>query len=154
ALFACSKISGHDLIDLHTVNPRILIDMRYAGYNNPLGFPIYPFNRCFVVYEVAKQLNKVQQALEKEGYGLKVYDAYRPYHLIGKGQMPINPILKEIYPSEDTYGRCRGTSVDVTLVIIDGGHLDMGTPFGHYSAKTHRDCTTLPAHIYHNRQKL
>lgn len=151
-LFACAGLTGHELVSLRAVNPRIQIDMRYAGYNNPLGYPLYPFAGCFVVAEVAEQLSKVQKMLERKGYGLKVFDAYRPYHLFTcAGYVDFGQEISDFYVLEDNCGHSRGTAVDAALVCIDGGYLEMGSDFGCTSFKGMRDCTTLPAHAYHNR---
>ena len=134
------------------VNPRIQMDMRYAGYNNHFGYPIYPSAECFVVAEVAEQLSKVQKMLESQGYGLKVFDAYRPYHLFTcVGYVDLGPTIPDFYLLEDNCGHSRGTAVDVSLVCEDGGYLDMGSNFGCTSASASRDCNTLRANVYHNR---
>ncbi len=149
---ACAGLMGHELVSLRAVNPRIQIDMRYAGNNNSFGYPIYPFAGCFVVAEVAEQLSKVQKLLEKEGYGLKIFDAYRPYHLFTcAGYADFGPAISDFYVLEDNCGHSRGTAVDVALVCEDGGYLEMGSDFGCTSSKGARDCMTLPAHAYHNR---
>lgn len=148
ASIACSHLYANDLVDLKKVNPKIFVEMRYATNNNPLGLKIYPTDKCYVVAEVADRLSKAQRALEKEGYALKVLDAYRPYRLMRKQ----SPKIEE--SDEDCFGHCRGTSVDVALVCVDGSSLDMGGDFGFYSSQTSRSCKSLSAHVYHNRQKL
>jgi zinc D-Ala-D-Ala dipeptidase len=154
-LFASSGLRGHDLVSLPSVNSRILIDMRYAGCNNHFGHPIYPFAGCFVVAEVAEQLSKVQKLLERQGYGLKVFDAYRPYHLFTcVGHADFGPAINELYLLEDTCGHSRGTSVDVALICADGGQLDMGSDFGSTGANAACHCGSLRANVYHNRSLL
>lgn len=144
--------SGHELVSLRAINSDIQIDMRYAGCNNSFGVPIYPFAGCFLVAEVAEQLSKVQKLLEKEGYGLKVFDAYRPYHLFTcSGYADFGPTLPEFYVLEDTCGHSRGTAVDVALVCSNGTALDMGSDFGSASYTATRDCFSLTANAYHNR---
>lgn len=151
-LFTSMELNGHELVSLHSVNPKILIDMRYAGNNNPLGYALYPFAGCFVVAEVAEQLSKVQTLLERQGYGLKIFDAYRPYHLFTcSGYADFGPGISDFYVLEDNCGHSRGTAVDVALVCEDGGNLDMGSDFGSTATASLRHCNTLSANAFHNR---
>lgn len=151
-LFASVELRGHELVSLRSVNSNIQIDMRYASCNNPFGYPLYPFAGCFVVAEVAEQLSKVQKLLERQGYGLKVFDAYRPYHLFTcAGYVNFGQMISDFYVLEDNCGHSRGTAVDVSLVCEDGGYLEMGSDFGCTSQNSLRDSHTLPANVYHNR---
>jgi D-alanyl-D-alanine dipeptidase len=152
SLFASVRLQGHELVSLSSINPQIKIDMRYASCNNPMGYPLYPFAGCFVVAEVAEKLSKVQKLLEREGYGLKVFDAYRPYHLFTcSGYASFGEKIPDFYVLEDNCGHSRGTAVDVALVTEDGVALDMGSDFGCPLPHSSRDCNTLSGNAYHNR---
>lgn len=65
---------------LSDIDSRIQQDMRYAGGNNFLGRPVkgYGAGQCILTRETALSLKKVQDALLKNNYSLKVYDCYRP----------------------------------------------------------------------------
>lgn len=58
----------------------ILTDIRYAAAHNFVGRPIdgYLEPRCLLTREAANALKQVQTAARAKGYGLKVYDCYRP----------------------------------------------------------------------------
>lgn len=155
-------LSAHELVEVRRVNPRIQIDMRYATRNNVFGRPVYPFPGCFLVREVADKLSRVQEELERQAYGLRILDAYRPISM--ESPIPIAwgglqqdgcrhscAIDCEV---EDRWGHNRGTSVDVTLVCLGGGELLMPTDFGDPSGFAHADCQVLPANVYHNKQLL
>lgn len=134
-------LQAHDLVPLRSVTAAIYVDMRYTSRDN-----------CFLVAEVADKLDKVRQLLERQGYGLKIFDAYRPYRFSVSAGFA-DPYLK-VYLESDLAASCghsRGTSVDVALVCADGGKLDMGSNFGSASPASHPDCRTLPANVYHNR---
>jgi D-alanyl-D-alanine dipeptidase len=155
-VMAFAPLVSHELVELRTINPRIEIEMRYATDFNAFGRPIYSYSGCFLVREVAEKLSRVQEELERTGYGLKVFDAYRPCAmrslLSPTANMP--EIVTEFYCVQDFYGHNRGTAVDVALVCLSDGCLEMPTDFNVYSERTPRSCTTLPGHVYHNTQIL
>jgi D-alanyl-D-alanine dipeptidase len=65
---------------LRDIDPTIAQDMRYAGLNNFTGAPLsgYDAAECILRREAALALKAVQADLAASGYGLKVYDCYRP----------------------------------------------------------------------------
>lgn len=67
------------LVDLATVDDTILIELRYATTRNIAGKPLYPPGaRCIVRRHVAESLKVAQAWLRPQGYGLKIWDGYRP----------------------------------------------------------------------------
>ena len=67
------------LVDIQSLNPTIVVELRYAGNNNFLKRPLYPQGmRARVRPEVADALSKAQTTLRQFQYGLKIWDAYRP----------------------------------------------------------------------------
>jgi len=66
-------------VDIQTVNPTIVVELRYAGNNNLLKHPLYPQGmRALARPEVATALTRAQTLLRQCQYGLKIWDAYRP----------------------------------------------------------------------------
>src|SRR5215472_8984161 len=67
------------LVDIQSVDPTIVVELRYAGNNNFLRHPLYPQGmRARIRPEVAAALSKAQKTLRQFQYGLKIWDAYRP----------------------------------------------------------------------------
>jgi D-alanyl-D-alanine dipeptidase len=67
------------LIDIKSVDPTIVIELRYAGANNLAGRALYPpGTRALVRPEVARRLVTAQAFLRRYQYQLKIWDAYRP----------------------------------------------------------------------------
>ena len=67
------------LVDIQSVNPTILVELRYAGSNNLVKQPLYPQGmRALAQPEVAAALSTAQTILRRYQYGLKIWDAYRP----------------------------------------------------------------------------
>jgi len=141
------------LVDIHAINPRILVDLRYATPHNFTGQIVYDFTRCFVVEPVATALDSVQQTLELQGLGLKIWDGYRPM----AAQWKFWEIMPdERYVSDPRKGgrHTRGTAVDVTLVDGEGRELVMPTEFDDFSARAHRDSRDASAEAIENRERL
>ena len=67
------------LVDIKSVDPTIVVDLRYGGVNNLAGRALYPRGTAALVRpEVASRLAAAQAYLRRYQYGLKIWDAYRP----------------------------------------------------------------------------
>ena len=67
------------LVDIQSVDPTIVVELRYAGNNNLFRHPLYPEGtRALARPEIAAALTKAQTLLRRYQYGLKIWDAYRP----------------------------------------------------------------------------
>jgi zinc D-Ala-D-Ala dipeptidase len=67
------------LVDIKSVDPTIVIELRYAGANNLAGRALYPPKTPALVRpEVASRLSKAKTFLQHYQYRLKIWDAYRP----------------------------------------------------------------------------
>ena len=79
ALVSKDANAGGSLVDVRSVDPTIIVELRYAGRNNLLRQPLYPHGtRALARREVASSLAKAQAFLRRYKYGLKIWDAYRP----------------------------------------------------------------------------
>ncbi len=69
-----------DFVDVTKFVPDVLVEARYAGYYNFIGRPIkgYEAARCLLTRPAAEALARVQNDLKPFGFGLKVFDCYRP----------------------------------------------------------------------------
>ncbi len=71
--------SDSEFVDIKSVDPTILVELRYATPNNFTRRPLYRADMpAMVRLSVARRLAVAQKFLEKRGYGLKIWDAYRP----------------------------------------------------------------------------
>ena len=120
------------LIDIQKVNPGIKIDIRYATPDNFMKEPLYPEARCLLRREVAEKLSRVQQDLEKKGFGLKVFDGYRPLSVQKKmwARFPVEGYIAN--PAKGS-NHNRGAAVDLTLVGSDGRELAMPSAYDEFS---------------------
>jgi D-alanyl-D-alanine dipeptidase len=79
ALVSTDAKAGDSFVDVRSVDPTIIVELRYAGRNNLLRQPLYPNGtRALARPEVASALAVAQSFLRRYQYGLKIWDAYRP----------------------------------------------------------------------------
>jgi len=142
-----------DVVDIKEVNPRIIVDMKYATEDNFTKKRLYDSNTCFLRNSAAVKLDAVQKELEGVNLGLKVWDCYRP--------LTVQRILWAILPDEryvanpETGSRHnRASAVDVTLVDSQGKELQMPTGFDDFSPRAHHHYQDLPDQAIRNRELL
>jgi zinc D-Ala-D-Ala dipeptidase len=112
----------NDLIELPALDPAIKLDIRYASSHNFLGTPLYSQGRAFMQRPAAEAVARVQRALAREGYGLLVYDAYRPWY-VTKLFWDATPADKHNFVADPAVGsrHNRGCAVDLTLYALSTG---------------------------------
>eukprot|EP00958_Prasinococcus_capsulatus_P000227 scaffold18_cov401-Prasinococcus_capsulatus_cf.AAC.7 len=110
--------AAHDLVELTTLPgaDTIRLDLRYATTNNFTGHALYEEARCFLRLPCAQALIRAHQGLRKHGYGLLVYDAYRPWSVTALLWEATPSNLREFVanPSRGSLHN-RGGAVDVGL---------------------------------------
>jgi D-alanyl-D-alanine dipeptidase len=126
------------LVDIQTINPNIVLDIRYATSNNFLEEQLYQVAKCALRKEVAEQLSKVQNDLEEIDLGLKVFDCYRPLS-VTKKMWEVLPDSRYVANPERGSRHNRGAAVDVSLVDLKTGmELEMPTDYDDFSEKAWR----------------
>ena len=69
------------LVELPRLKPSIRVDIRYATTHNFMGRVLYTQARAFLQGPAAKALAQVRAELKPLGYGLLVFDGYRPWRI-------------------------------------------------------------------------
>ncbi|MCD4697237.1 MAG: M15 family metallopeptidase [Bacteroidales bacterium] len=143
-----------DLVEVSKINRNTIFHIRYKTSNNFTREVLYPDEyKCLLRKGTASKLNNAQNDLEKLGYGLKIFDAFRPYSL----QKKLWELVKDEryvmkWPNPSVHNR--GASVDLTLVLLDGSYIDMGTDFDDFSEKSSENHINLPERILYHRKLL
>lgn len=147
------KKNLYGLVDIAQLCPSILLDIRYATYNNFTNQPIYSSARCFLQKHVAQALVSVQKELQKQNLGLKIWDGYRPLSM----QKILWDLIKDPrYVADPALGsrHNNGCAVDCTLVDSDGNELPMPSLFDDFSERAHRDYKKTDLQALQNSQLL
>jgi D-alanyl-D-alanine dipeptidase len=123
-----------EFVDIKSVDKTIVIDLRYASANNVAHRPLYPPGTpALVRASVAKRLVVAQEYLRKKGYGLKIWDAYRPQ----SAQEQLWRLTQNrSFVADPKAGRgmhVRGAAVDATLVDAEGRDVPMPTDFDSFT---------------------
>jgi D-alanyl-D-alanine dipeptidase len=142
-----------DLIDIKKVNPRIIVDMKYATEDNFTKKKLYQSNTCFLRKSTAAKLDAVQKKLEGMNLGLKVWDCYRPL-AVQRILWAILPDERYVANPENGSRHNRASSVDVTLVDSHGKELQMPTGFDDFSPRAYHHYQDLPHQAIRNRELL
>lgn len=123
------------LIDIKSVDPSILIELRYAGTHNPLHRQLYPPTmRALVQPSVANQLAGAQNFLRRYKFRLKIWDAYRPKSVQRQLWQFVHDQAYVTNP-DDGVGSLHtwGVAVDATLVYSGGRSVLMPTDFDDFT---------------------
>jgi zinc D-Ala-D-Ala dipeptidase len=129
------------LVDVRTVVPDAVIDLRYATPNNFVGMAMYPADaRCLVDDSMAAGLATAADTLRSQGDVLVFWDCYRPHQV----QIQMYEVVSEPgwVSKPGPYARSHeaGLSVDVTLEH-EGVLVDMGTGFDEFTPRAHAYAT-------------
>ncbi len=142
-------------VDVRTVVPDAVIDLRYATPNNFVGTALYPPGaRCLVHQSLAAGLKAAAEVLREQGLRLVFWDCYRP-HSVQVRMFEVVPDPNWVaQPASYSKSHESGRSVDVTLAAPTG-LLDMGTDFDDFTARANALRTDgLSAAQLRNRAQL
>jgi D-alanyl-D-alanine dipeptidase len=163
-----------DFVDAAGVVPGLVVEARYAGYDNFVGHPIdgYEAPRCLLTRRAAEALAAVQEDLRKFGFGLKVYDCYRPSRAVAEfvrwaADAHDTRMKPEFYPTLDKSelfpkgyiaersSHSRGSTMDLTLVTLPAEvEVYMGTGFDLFSKRSWPADPEQPSQARANRLLL
>ena len=139
--------------------PDAILEIRYYGTYNFVGNRVDGYEQpvALLTKEAAKALRAVSDDVKKQGYRLKIYDAYRPQkgvdHFVRWAADTSDTRMKPyFYPDldksvlfEQEYimaksGHSRGSTVDLTLFdMATEKELDMGGTFDWFGPESHPD---------------
>jgi len=111
-----------DLVELIKLDPTIKLDIRYATSNNFLGRPAYKEARAFLQRPAAEAVARANRKLRQKGYGLMVFDGYRPWS-VTKLFWDSTPQDKKRFVADPSQGsrHNRGCAIDLTLYDLRSG---------------------------------
>jgi len=130
-----------DLVDLTTIDPRIKLDIRYAGSNNFMGIPLYERAAAYMQRPAAQAVGRAQKALAEKGYGLLIHDAYRPWFVTWMF-WEATPPEDHAFVADPAKGsrHNRGCAVDLTLYDLKTGKpVEMPSRYDEFSGRAYAD---------------
>lgn len=162
-----------DFCYVDTVAPAVQTELKYAGSDNFVGRPIWGYTgrRAVLRRDTAEAIARAAAELGKEGYGLRIYDAYRPAHAMQDfyawSKTSDERMKDRFYPHITKRGiyegkyigtvseHSWGVAVDVTLIRLSNGReCDMGGHHDLLDASSATDYPHLTAEQKANRLRL
>ena len=146
-------------VSLTEAVPDAILEIRYFSTYNFVGDRIdgYLAPTALLTHAAADSLRAVSDELMKQGYRLKIYDAYRPQEAVDHfvrwaantkdtrmkycfyPDLNKNVLFKQGYIAEKS-GHTRGSTVDLTLFdMAMGKEVDMGGTFDWFGPESHPD---------------
>lgn len=147
--------ANYDLVDVRAFIPGIAIDLRYATSRNVANRAIYPARMpCLLRIETAQKLKTAQELLRAQGYGLRVWDAYRPPEVQEELHRHGGSTGMFLSPESGWSRHCGGIAVDLTLVDAHGTEQRMPTYFDEDFANASRHYRGNDPEVRRNLQIL
>ena len=128
-----------DLVDLATLDPTIKFDIRYATTNNFISTPMYQQARAFMQRPAAQALLRAHRTLARQGLGLLIHDAYRPWY-VTKMFWDATPDSSRVFVADPSQGsrHNRGAAVDLTVYdLATGKSIEMVSGYDEFSGRAY-----------------
>jgi D-alanyl-D-alanine dipeptidase len=149
-----------DLVDLAALSAaasaNFRFDTRYATANNFLGVPVYSQARALLERPAAEALLAAARDVKESGYGLLIYDAYRPWY-VTKIFWDATPRRLHTFVADPAKGskHNRGCAVDLTLYDLKtGAPVEMPSGYDEMTVRAHPNYKGGPAAARANRARL
>ena len=133
----------HNLIELGKLDSTLKLDIRYATKNNFLGYQVYKEAKAFLQEEVAHALINIDKEFKKDGFGLLIFDGYRPWS-VTKIFWDETPVEKRKFVADPKKGsnHNRGSAVDLSLYDLKSGkEVKMTCGFDEFSERAYPSYT-------------
>jgi len=130
-----------DLVEPSRLDASIHLDIRYATTNNFTGRKLYTAARAFLQRPAAEALVRAHQVLKARGYGLLIFDGYRPWS-VTKVFWDVTAPDKRKFVADPQKGsrHNRGCAVDVGLYDLrTGKEVAMPSAFDEMSERAAAD---------------
>ena len=117
--------------------PGLKFDLRYAQADNCFGQALTDDQRAFLDADAAQALAQAQQYLKPYGYGILVWEAYRPWSVSKLAYDALPADKKSMLPAPEVgFSHNTGRSIDVSLYLLaTGENADMISGFDEPSVR-------------------
>lgn len=147
-----------DLVELVRLDATIHLDIRYATANNFAKRAVYREARAFLQRPAAEAVVRAHRALAAEGYGIVVFDGYRPWSVTKHFWEIVTPQDRErgfvANPAKGSKHN-RGCAVDLSLyVLATGAEAAMPSTYDEFSDRASPKYRAGPAELLARRDLL
>lgn len=128
-----------DLVEVTSLEGGIKTDVRYATEHNFMKRVLYPQARVFLQGEAALGVVRAHRALRAQGYGLLLFDGYRPWR-ITRMMWDLTPPAQRDFVADPAKGskHNRGCAIDLSMyALADGKEVEMPSAYDEFSERAH-----------------
>jgi D-alanyl-D-alanine dipeptidase len=147
-----------DLVELNQLEPTLKLDIRYASTNNFMHRPVYREARAFLQRPAAEAVVRAHRSLAAQGFGLMIFDGYRPWSVTKQFWDAASPEERRIeFVANPRKGsrHNRGCAVDLTLYDLKTGkEVTMPSGYDEFSERAYPDYSGGPAEAREKRDRL
>jgi D-alanyl-D-alanine dipeptidase len=142
------------LLDVQARLPDVVVDLRYATSDNFMKKAVYPPEaRCLLIEPSLERLEAAASVLRAQGYRLTLYDCYRP-HAVQWELWKVLPKPGYVADPKKGSNHNRGGAIDLSLVTLDGGVVEMPSPYDFFGPAAHHGFDGGTATSRANRERL
>ena len=125
------------IVRIRSVVPNVKFDLRYTDSNNIFGVPLFEATEAFAEAETVSALIKAADKLSARGFGLLVWEGYRPWYVSKLAFDLLPKDKKDMLPAPDKgEDRNTGRTVDVSLYdLVTGEAVNMISDFDEVSVR-------------------
>lgn len=132
-----------DFANVLSVDPDIIVDLKYATTDNFTHQVIYDFTTAVARTGVVEKLGVASKLLKKQGYRIKIWDAFRPVTAQEKLFSVVSDTTWVAEPNPN-YSHQKGVTFDLTITDMDGNEVEMQTGFDDFTGKAKRNAPRTP----------
>ena len=137
---ALDSLDSHKkLIDLKKLDNNFKLDIRYASTNNFMRSQFYENEKAFFNSNAADRLIDAKNELKELGYGIIIYDAYRPWFITKMFWEGTPENLKHFVANpENGSSHNKGCAIDIGLYDIKTGKsIDMISGYDEFTERAY-----------------
>ena len=145
-----------EFVEIVRLDPSIRLDIRYATAQNLAGRAVHDEARAFLQRPAAEAAVLAHRALRAHGYGLLVFDGYRPWR-VTKLFWEVTPPEKREFVANPAKGskHNRGCAVDLSLYDLGTGReVEMPSAYDEMTPRAYPDYAGGPAEARQRRDLL
>lgn len=130
-----------NLVDLEAIESTLRFDIRYASDRNFMGAAFYAFPKAYLQRPAAAAVLNAAEDLARHGFGLVVYDAYRPWYVTKMFWDATPQELRHfVAPPENGSRHNRGAAIDLGLYDLRSGEvLAMPSGYDEFTERAYAD---------------